>query len=80
MNYQVIVKQDPNLTYAWFTGAEIVGCPYAELCYQGIYAVSGAPAATAGLYIPGASVTNAIDGHIYVNTGTTASPSFAMLI
>jgi len=79
MNYQVNVKQDPNLIYAWFTGAEIVGNPYAELCYEGIYTVAGAPSNIAGLYIPGAIVKNAADGIDYVNSGTTDSPNFTAI-
>ena len=79
MNYSINVKQDPNLIYAWFTGAEIVGSPYAELCFEGIYTVAGAPSNIAGLYIAGAIIHNAHDGSNYENIGTTASPNFVIM-
>jgi len=79
MNYQVNVKQDPNLVYAWFTGAEIVGSSIAELCYQGIYTVAGVPVNTPDLYIAGAVIFNSADGFVYSNAGSTSSPNFVVM-
>lgn len=40
---------------------------------------TGAPATTAGHWVPGAIVTNAIDGTNYEMTGSTASPAWTLL-
>lgn len=40
---------------------------------------SGAPTATAGKFIPGAIIQNAITGILYSNTGSTASPVWSVL-
>lgn len=40
---------------------------------------SGAPAATAGYFMVGAVVTNAVTGIQYKNTGTTASPVWSVI-
>lgn len=82
MNYYTTVKQDPNLVYANFTGSDLAstaGKAVAELCYEGVYLISGAPTNTPHLYIPGAIVHNAIDGNNYENKGTTASPNFTVM-
>lgn len=46
------------------------------LYVSGQWTETGAPTATAGIYIPGAVLQNTADGDVYVNTGTTAVPVF----
>lgn len=82
MNYQITVSWDPNLVYANFTGSDLsstAGKAVAELCYEGVYLVSGAPTNTPNVYLPGAIVHNASDHINYENTGTTASPNFVAM-
>lgn len=40
---------------------------------------TGAPTATAGKFIPGATIQHAIDGGVYQNTGSTASPVWSLM-
>ncbi len=51
----------------------------ANLFYRAVKMTSGAPANTAGRFIPGAIVQNAITGVLYYNSGTTASPNFIVI-
>lgn len=79
MNYQTVVPWDVNLRDAWFTDADTMPTALQGLCYEGRYVVTGAPAAVAGKYVPGAMVENLIDSTWYENTGTTASPVFSLV-
>lgn len=79
MNYQTVVTFDPNLKDAWFTDADTIGSAFAELCMGGVYVVTGAPVATAKVYLRGAIIHNAVDGTNYENTGTTASPVWSLM-
>lgn len=49
------------------------------LVIQAIKITAGAPAATVGRFIPGAIIQNAATGINYQNTGTTASPVWAVI-
>lgn len=81
MNYFVNVPWDVNARDVWFTDTQgqMVSLALAGLAYQANYIITGAPAATAGKWAPGAIVTNLIDGTNYEMTGTTASPAWTLL-
>lgn len=78
MNYQTVVPWDATLRDAWFTDTDTIGSAFAGLVFQAIKITTGAPTATAGVFIPGAIIMNAVDGTIYQNTGTTASPTWTL--
>lgn len=59
-----IIQSDANTRKAGIAG----------LVYRAVKMTTGAPAATAGKFIPGAKVTNAVSGIWYQNTGSTDSP------
>lgn len=50
-----------------------------ELVWKAVKTTTGAPTATADKFIPGAIIQNAIDGTVYINEGSTASPSWALI-
>lgn len=50
-----------------------------ELVSSGVKDTTGAPVATAGKFIPGATIQNAVTGINYQNTGTTASPVWSVI-
>lgn len=49
------------------------------LVQSAIMTATGAPAATAGYFMPGALIQNAVDGTLYLNTGTTAVPVWTIV-
>lgn len=51
----------------------------AELVQKAVKITTGAPAATAGKFIPSALVWNAVDGELYKMNGTTAVPTWTIL-
>ncbi len=80
MNYKLNVPWDVNVVDIWFldtTGNMPVALQ--GLAYEGKYIVTGAPAATAGYWCPGAKIYNIVDATWYINTGTTASPVWATI-
>lgn len=80
MNYTIQSTKDTNLVYAWKTGADnFLPSALRELVWDGCYMVTGAPAVVAGLYTPGATVRNLIDGTEYLNVGSTAVPSWKLV-
>lgn len=74
VNYDTVVDWD----------AEIIDVGYADadnqdtqgLAISGIKITTGAPAATAGHWLPGAIVSNIVSGIVYINAGSTASPAW----
>lgn len=50
-----------------------------ELVSSGVKDTTGAPVATAGKFIRGAIIQNAVTGINYQNTGTTASPVWSVI-
>lgn len=80
LNYKQVVSWDASVIDVGFLGSEqSVPLALRGLASEGTYIVTGAPAATAGQWIPGATITNAVDGTLYLNTGTTASPVWSLL-
>ena len=51
----------------------------AGLVTSAVKMTTGAPAATAGKFIPSATVQNAISGLVYQNTGSTAAPVWSIM-
>lgn len=64
-----------------FIGSEQSVYPSAlrGLASSGCKITTGAPAATVGVWAPGATVQNLIDGTEYINEGTTAAPVWTLL-
>lgn len=79
MNYQTVVDWDVNLRDVWFTDADTLPTALQGLVKSGIYITAGAPTATAGKFIPGAIVQNAVTGDVYRNQGSTATPIFVTM-
>lgn len=77
MNYETQVSWDLNLIDVWYT--DIDNPLVKGLVSEGVYIVTGVPAATAGYFIPGAIIKNAVSGVIYQNTGTTATPVWSVM-
>lgn len=77
MNYDTVVSWDVNLVDVWYT--DIDNPLVKGLVRTGVYIATGAPAANAGYYMPGAQIQNAVDKTWYINTGTTASPVWSLV-
>lgn len=77
MNYKTDVDWDTTLFDLWFT--DIDNTVAKGLVYSAFKNTAGAPTATAGFFMVGAVVTNAVTGIQYKNTGTTASPVFTVI-
>lgn len=77
IQYYTTVDWDSSLIDLEYTDADNSVVP--ELCTNAIKITSGAPAATAGKFIPGARIQNAVTGVNYQNTGTTASPVWSVV-
>lgn len=72
MNYYAQVSFDANLIDVWVT--DIDNSVVKGLIISGVYIATGVPAVTAGKFIPGATINNAVDGVDYINEGTTDAP------
>lgn len=81
MNYKTNVIWDTSLVELWVTGsdAKTRAAGVADLVISAVKITTGAPANTAGKFIPAAIVHNAISGINYENAGTTASPNFVAM-
>lgn len=80
IQYKQVVIWDSNVIDVGFLGSEqSVPKALRGLASEGIYIVTGAPAATVGQWIPAAQIKNAVDGTTYENTGTTAAPVWTLL-
>ncbi len=77
MNYDTVVSWDSNLIDVWYT--DIDNPLVKGLVKSGVYIVTGSPAATAGKFMPGAVIYNAVDGTMYIMTGTTAAPVWSLV-
>lgn len=77
IQYQTSVDWDASLIDLQFTD---IDNPLVKglVCFA-IKITAGAPTATAGKFIPGATIANAVTGIIYQNTGTTASPVWSVM-
>ena len=77
VQYRTVVDWDATLIDLEFVGSDAsVPTAIRELVKYAVKITTGAPTATAGKFIRGAQVANAISGVTYINTGTTASPVF----
>ncbi len=76
MQYKTNVDWDVNLTDLEYIQSDALTrkLNIAGLVYRATKTTTGVPAATAGKFIPGAIIQNAISGAVYQNTGSTASP------
>ena len=85
MNYDIKPNWDIDIVIAFTLGnvgvsnTGYVLDTFQGLVYDAVYGKTGAPTSVAGKYIPGATVRNAIDGTVYRNSGTTASPAWTLL-
>lgn len=77
MNYEIQVSWDLNLIDVWYT--DIDNAIVKGLVKSGVYIATGAPVATVGKFMPGAVIYNAVDGMLWLNTGTTAAPVWSVV-
>lgn len=77
VQYYSVVSWDSSLIDVETTDSENTVAP--ELVQSAVKITTGAPTATANKFMRGAFVQNAVDGTVYVNTGTTASPVFKLV-
>jgi len=78
INYETKVPWDSTLADVGFADADNNSI-LKGLAMNALKVTSGAPAATAGYWLPGAIIQNVITGVLYVNTGTTASPVWSII-
>lgn len=80
IQYKQVVIWDSTLIDIGFLGSEQSVYPAAlrGLAICGSKITTGAPTATAGVWAPGATVTNLIDSTMYINEGTTAAPVWTL--
>ncbi len=79
VQYQTTVGWDATLMDLEYTDASTIPTAMQGLVQSAVKITSGAPTATAGKFIPGAIVQNAVTGVLYVNSGTTASPVWSVI-
>lgn len=77
IQYETVVKWDATLRDVGFADADLPSL--AGLAINALKITSGAPAATAGQWLPGAMVSNVVTGIVYQMTGTTASPAWSAM-
>lgn len=79
VQYQTGVSWDATLKDLEYTDSSTIGAAFAGLVISAVKVTAGAPSATAGKFIPGAIIQNAVSGVLYSNTGTTASPVWSVI-
>jgi hypothetical protein len=81
MQYKTNVQWDSALTDLELiqSDANTRKVGIAGLVYRATKMTTGAPATTAGVFIPGAIIQNAVSGVNYQNTGSTASPVWSVM-
>lgn len=80
VQYKQVVIWDANIIDVGFLGSEqSVPLALRGLAINGVYILTGAPAATVGVWAPGAQIYNAVDGTMCLNTGTTAAPVWGLV-
>lgn len=77
VQYKMVVEWDASLMDVGFTDT-LGPNPVKGLAIEAIKITTGAPAAIAGFWCPGAQVYNVIDGTWYQMTGSTASPAWTL--
>jgi len=78
IQYKTSVEWDVNLVDLEFTDT-LGPNPYKGLVKFAIKVTTGAPAATAGYFLPACQILNAYDKTWYENTGSTASPVWSLV-
>lgn len=78
INYQTVVPWDVDMADVGFADADN-GTILKGLAINGLKKTAGAPAATVGVWLPGALVQNVADGDLYRNSGTTAAPVWTLV-
>lgn len=79
VQYKTVVDFDATLIDAEFVDSTSAPADLKGLIKYAIKITTGAPTATAGKFIKGALIANAVSGVLYVNTGTTASPVWSVV-
>lgn len=79
IQYATQVVWDSTLIDLEFTDASTAPVAMQGLVKYAVKTTTGAPTATAGKFIPGAFISNAVSGVSYQNTGTTASPVWSVI-
>ncbi len=74
-----VIDWDPTLIDLEFTDTDTAPTALQGLVKYAIKTTTGAPTATAGKFIEGCMISNAVDSNAYLNTGTTASPTWTLL-
>lgn len=78
VQYKMTVEWDADLRDIGYADT-LGGNPISGLVVNATKITTGAPAATAGYFAPGAIIQNAISGVLYSNTGSTASPVWSVI-
>lgn len=79
VQYQTGVSWDATLIDLEYTDSSTAPTALQGLVKYAIKTTTGAPTATAGKFIEGCMISNAVDSNAYLNTGTTASPTWTLL-
>jgi len=79
VQYVTTVGWDATLMDLELTDASTMPTALQGLVQSAVKITSGAPTATAGKFIPGAIIQNAVTGVLYSNTGSTASPVWSVI-
>jgi len=79
IQYQTEVGWDATLKDLGYTDSSTIGEAFGGLVICAVKVTDGAPTATAGKFIPAATIQNAVSGVLYQNTGTTASPVWSII-
>lgn len=79
VQYSTDVIWDSTLKDLEYTDASTMPTALQGLVQSAVKVTSGAPTATAGKFIPGAIIQNAVSGVLYANSGTTASPVWSVI-
>ncbi len=79
VQYRTNVSWDTSLRDLQFLDSTNPDPTLNGLVQSAVKTTTGAPTATAGYFMPGAIIQNAVDGTFYVNTGTTAAPVFTIV-
>lgn len=77
IQYETSVGWDPDLIDLEYTDIDNAIAP--GLVARAVKITTGVPVATAGYFMPGAIIANAVSGVLYQNTGTTASPIWSVI-
>ena len=78
IDYKTVVSWDVTLVDVGFADSSI-SSGLKGLAINAVKNTTGAPAANAGYFIPGAMIQNSVDGTLYLNTGTTAAPVWSLI-